>query len=372
MGQVVLTNNGLAGVDVSTARPPGVPSSRRRTFAETAAIWLAGTALATWPAAGEASLPVVAVGEVESASALLPATTMRLAIEAALVEMPAFATMKNKDLSRVLEERGVTTAGIAQGNVALGESSGVDYLLTGRVDASVASKLSPLGSMLRVLRSGAECTAAVGLDVEVVDLGSGDIVFSERLTHRLPAKVVYPPGADYSDPCRYANRSRKWRALQAASNRVAAEFARKLTVALFPVRVVQVAETAVTLNYGKAVLSVGEVLKVFATADSDRDPAGTAEPILGYVAVSAVSPGTAAAQTIHARRGIAPGDGAAVLTKDERRQLKRMLAARARATARRERACENARKRVRRYCERDPEARRCKAARAAVAADCDA
>lgn len=361
-------SGGLAGGGgLNRAAPRGHPSTRRF-FANLAAICIAVTPLAGWPATDEESLPIIAVGEVDSASALLPAPTMRVAIEAALVDMPAFATMKNKDLSSVLEESGVTLDGIAQGNAAFRESSGVDYLLTGRVEASVASKLSPLGSLLRVLRSGAECTATVGLDVDVVGLGSGDTVFSERLTHRQPAKVVYPPGADYSDPCRYANRSRKWRALQGASDRAAIEAARKLTVALFPVKLIRVAETTVTLNYGEAFLSVGDQLKVFAM-DSDQDQAD-AESTIGYVAVSAVSPRYAAANIIHAQRAFSLGDGAAVLSKDERRHLKRILAARARVTARQERACENARKRVRRYCERDPESRRCRDAQAAVEANC--
>lgn len=362
-------SGGLAGgCGLNRAVPRGHPSTRRF-FANLVAICIAVTALAAWPAMDEESLPIIAVGEIDSASALLPAPTMRVAIEAALVEMPAFATMKNKGFSSVLEESGVTLDNIAQGDAAFRESSGIDYLLTGRVKASVASKLSPLGTLLRVLRSGAECMATVGLDVDVVELGSGDTVFSERLTHRQPAKVVYPPGADYSDPCRYANRSRKWRALQGASDRAAIEAARKLTVALFPVKLIRVAETTVTLNYGEGFLSVGDQLKVFAT-DPDQDQADATESIIGYVAVSAVSPRYASAEIIHAQRAFSLGDGAAVLSKDERRHLKRILAARAGVTARQERACENARKRVRRHCERDPESRRCRDARAAVEANC--
>ena len=349
-----------------------LPSIRilRSARARSAVVGFACAALTQWPVAGEDNLPVVAVGEVEASSRLLPATTMRAAIEAALMEMPAFATMKHKDFSAILGERGMPV-GLAKGDPALRAASGIDYVLSGRVRASVASKLSPLGSLLRVLRSGAECTAAVGLRVDVVDLGSGDVVFNEHLTHRVAAEVVYPPGADYSDPCSYSNRSRKWRALQAASEHVATEAAAMLTLALFPIRLVRIAETEVTLDYGEAFLSVGDQLKVFAMDGGDRNRVETAEPIHGYLAVTAVSAHRATAEITYARRAFTTRDRAAVLSKDERRELKRVLATAARVAARRERACDDARKRVRRYCGRAPDARRCRDAEAAVEANCD-
>ena len=333
------------------------------------ALCLVGTALQAWPAAGQENLPVIAVGEVESTSALLPAPTMRAAIESALVEMPAFTTMKRRELSAFLEDRGISIGGIAQGDADLRESSDIDYLLTGRVEASVASKLSPLGTLLRVLRSGSECSATVKADVAVVDLGTGDTAFSTQVTHRQPVKIVYPPGADYSNPCPYANRSRKWRALEAASEGVATEVARQLTLALVPMKLVRVADTEVTLNYGASFLSVGDQLKVVATALGGGEPVAADD--VGYIAVSAVAPRYAVAEVILAKRPLTTGDRAALLAKDERRQLERMLAAMARAAARQERACENARNKARRYCARDPDSRRCRDAEAAVAAKCD-
>ena len=334
------------------------------------ALCLVGTALHAWPAAGQENLPVIAVGEVESTSALLPGPTMRAAIESALMEMPAFTTMKRRELSARLEDWDTSIAGIAQGDADLRESSDIDYLLTGRVEASVASKLSPLGTLLRVLRSGSECSATVKADVAVVDLGTGDTAFSTQVTHRQPVEIVYPPGADYSNPCPYANRSRKWRALEAASEGVATAVARQLTLALVPIELVRVADTEVTLNYGASFLSVGDQLKVVATALSGGEPGPGAEAV-GYIAVSAVAPRYAVAEVIHARRPLTTGDRAALLAKDERRHLERMLAAMARAAARQERACENARNKARRYCARDPDSRRCWEAEAAVAVNCD-
>ena len=332
------------------------------------ALCLVGTALQAWPAAGQENLPVIAVGEVESTSALLPAPTMRAALESALVEMPAFTTMKWSELSALLEDSDTSIAGIAQGDADLRESSGIEYLLTGRVKASVASKLSPLGTLLRVLRSGSECSATVKADVSVVDVGTGDIAFGTQVTHRQPVKIVYPPGADYSNPCPYANRSRKWRALEAASDGVATEVARQLTLALVPMQLVRVAETEVTLNHGDSFLAVGDQLKVVATA------LGGGEPVaddVGYIAVTVVAPHHAVAEVIHAPRPLTTGDRAALLAKDERRQLERTLAAMARTAARQERACDNARNKARRYCARDPDSRRCRDAEAAVAANCD-
>ncbi|MDE0178689.1 MAG: hypothetical protein OXP36_08825 [Gammaproteobacteria bacterium] len=330
---------------------------------------LVGTALHVWPAAGQENVPVIAVVEVESGSALLSAASVRVAIESALMEMPGVTTLKRKDLAALVEDAGISLAGV-RANAALREASGIDYVLTGRVEASVSSKLSPLGTLLRVLGSGSECTAAVGVDVEVVDLGTGDTAFGAKVTHREPVEVVYQPGADYSDPCRYANRSRKWRALEAARDGVATEIARKLTLGLFPMKLIRVAATEVTLNYGGLFLSEGDQLQVVAETSSVGEP-GDGAPVVGYIAVSAVGPRAAVAQVIYAQRPLAVGDHAAVLAKDERKQLDRMMAAMARTAARQERACENARKRVRRYCPRDPDSRRCRNAEAAVTANCD-
>ncbi|MDE0662140.1 MAG: hypothetical protein OXI79_21110 [Gammaproteobacteria bacterium] len=336
----------------------------------TVATCLVGTALHVWPVAGQEHVPVIAVAEVESGSALLPGPTVRVAIESALAEMPAFTTLKRKELAAVLEASDISLADIGRGDQAFREASGVDYVLTGRARASVASKLSPLGTLLRVLRSGSECTAAVRLDVGIVAIGTGDTAFSARVTHREPVEVVYPPGADYSDPCQYANRSRKWRALEAALDGVALEVARKLTLALFPMRLLRVADTGVTLNYGESFLSVGDQLKVVAPIQSGGESESDT-PVVGYLAVSAVGSRTAVADVIYARRPLTAGDGAAVLAKDEGKRLERLLAAMARTAAKQERACENARKRVRRYCPRDPDSRRCRSAEAAVKANCD-
>ena len=330
---------------------------------------LLGTALQVWPVAGQENVPAIAVADVESGSALLPGPTVRVAIESALAEMSAFTTVKRQELVAILEDSGVSLAGIVGGSAALREASGIDYVLAGRVDASVASKLSPLGTLLRVLRSGSECTAAVRLDVGVVDIDTGQTVFSAKATHREPVKIVYPPGADYSKPCQYANRSRKWRALEVARDGVAAEVARKLTLALFPMRLLRVADTGVTLNYGDSFLSVGDQLKVVAPTPGDGE-LGIDTPV-GYLAVTAVGPRAAVAEIIHARRPLAAGDRAVVLEKDGRKRLDRMLATMARTAARQQRACENARKRVRRYCPRDPDSRRCRNAEAAVKANCE-
>ncbi len=333
-------------------------------------ICLVGTALQASPVAGGENVPVIAVAEVESASALLPAATVRVAIESALMEMPAFTVLKRKDLAAMLEDSGASLAGIVQGDAAFREASGIDYMLTGRVEASVASKLLPLGTLLRVLGSGSECTAAVGLEIGVADLKTAATAFEAIVKHREPVEVVYPPGADYSNPCRYANRSRKWRALEAARDGAATEMARQLTLALAPMRLVRVRDSEATLNYGDGFLSVGDRLKVVAPTLGGGEPS-VGDPVDGYIAVSAVGPRVTVAEVIYARRPLAVGDRAVALAKDEGKRLERMLAGMARAAARQERACENARKRVRRYCPRDPDSRRCRNAEAAVNANCD-
>lgn len=322
-------------------------------------ICMVASALVAWQGAGQEALPTVAVAGIESTEGLMPSPTMQTAIEAAFADIPVFTTLKRKELAALLADRGLSVADAMAGPH---EALGVDYLLNGRVvAASVASKLSPLGTLLRVLGSGSDCTAAVGVEVDVVDLATGDGVFSVSVTRREPVEVVYPPGADYSNPCVYANRSRKWRALQAASQAVAAEVAHNVTLALFPMRLVRIGATEVTLNYGDPFVSVGDHLKVIAPGNGMG---------VGYIAVSAVSSRSAVAEIIHASRPLVAGDSAGVLSKNERRQLDRMLAGMARKAARKERACENARKRVRRFCARDPDSRRCRDAEAAVVANC--
>lgn len=340
-----------------------------------ARISLVASALFTFAGAAQDDVPIIAVGGIESSHRSVALATQS-AIESSLSAFRKFSVMRHKRFAALLDERGLSVADVANGNASLVGLSGVDYLVTGRVvEAKITSKLLPLGSMLSVLGSGGECRAVVGVDARAVQMRSGEITSMDTVSRDQSVKVKYPPGADYADPCRYADRSQKWRALEAASGAVATEIARNVALTLVPIRLLRVSQGQASLNYGDSLLAVGDYLRVVPAGvvhanrnDLHQDDAEA----VGYLSISTVGSTNSMAEIAYAKRPLKVGDVAVFLATKERRNVDKMLSDIARDRAQQDRECEAAREKMRRYCGRDADSRRCRNAELAVAVKCDA
>ena len=341
----------------------------------------------TWVVGASASLaqhniPVIAVADIHSSYGTLDSQTVRTALESSLSKTRKFAIMERARLDELLEERGLSISGIAEGNASLGGFSAVDYLVTGRlIEAAVVKGRrnggrSLLGGLLG--GGGGACEAVVGLDVRVVDTHTGQISVSESVAVAEEVAVNYPNYGtpDYSDPCRYANHAEKQHALTAAGHGVALRMAEEITIALFPIKLVRVQDDQAFVNYGSAFLSPGAFLRVVALGEGFVDPdtgevLGAEEEELGYLAVSDVREKYAIADIVHTyESALAVGNVARRVSADEAKVVSKMLADVRKAKEKQQRACNDAQRRAERACRKDEQSSRCRKAEEAVDEAC--
>ena len=316
------------------------------------------------------NMPVIAVGDIHSSYRTLDSQTVRTAMESSLSKTRKFAIMERARLDELLEERGLSISGIAEGNASLGGFSGVDYLLTGRLmeAAVVKGRRNGASALLGgLLGGGGGCQAVVGLDVRVVDIHTGQISVSENLAVAEAVSVNYPDyNPDYGDPCRYANSAEKQRALTAAGHGVARLVAEEITIALFPIKLVRVQADQAFVNYGSAFLAPGAYLRVVALGEGFVDPdtgeiLGAEEEDLGYLVVSDVREKYSIADIVQTNdRPLAVGNVARRLSTEEAKTVSKMLADMQRSSERQRRACGDAQRRAERACRRDESSSRCR------------
>ncbi|MCY4513880.1 MAG: hypothetical protein OXC69_01895 [Candidatus Tectomicrobia bacterium] len=304
--------------------------------------------------------PVIAVGDIQSSYENWDTMSIQTALESALSKTRKFIIMERGRLDELLKERGLSMAGIADGNASLGGFSGVDYLLYGRVmEASLASQNVILMS---------QCKGTVGLDVRTVDVNSGEIRFSESVQI---SDVVATAGGD-ENPCRGVTSS----TLAPLSTLAAEAVAEKLTVALFPVKLVRVTIDEAYLNYGSPFLVPGDYMKVITLGEGFVDPdtgevLGADEEESGYLVVREVRPKFSIADVVYRYDNpMAVGDVAMKLGSSEARGVQKMLTGIEKARARQERDCRNAQKRVSRNCSKNENSSKCLKARGDVDSLC--
>ena len=311
-------------------------------------------------ALAQQNTPVVAVGEIQSSYANWDTATVQTALESALSKTRKFTIMERGRLDQLLQERGLSVAGIADGNASLGGFSGVDYLLYGRVmDASFASE-----NMIIVT----QCKATVGLDVRTVDVNTGEIRFSESVR---VSDVIASGGGD-QNPCRGVTAA----SFTDLGSQAAEAVAEKLTIALFPVKLVRVVNDEVYLNYGAPFLVPGDYMKVVTLGEGFVDPdtgevLGADEEESGLLVVRDVRPKYSIADVVYRYApAMAVGDVAMKLSGSESKSVQRMLANIEKEEAKQRRDCKNAQKRESRQCSRSDISSKCLKAQDDVARVC--
>lgn len=331
-------------------------------------------AAAATDALAQENVPVIAVGSIESPFRDLDTDAIRTAMESALSKTRKFKIMERARLDTLLEERGLSVSGIADGTASYGGFSGVDYLVTGRVmDAGTGAAAGSSIPILSAFAGG--CEAIVQIDARVVDVGTGEIRFSESLAGSDSIRVDYPENADYGDPCKYAKRGQIAAALGAVAQSVAVATVEKMTMVLFPIRIVRVVDGQAYLNYGSTFLANGNYLKVVTLGEGFVDPdtgevLGADEEDAGFVVVTDTRAKYSVSDIVYATRPFEVGDVARQMTRSEGKAVQRMLADRERAHAKRQATCRRAEKNRDRSCPRDENSSKCRRALAAIEDNC--
>lgn len=331
-------------------------------------------------ATGQRSLPVIAVADVHSAFRAVDGPAVRLAIENTLARTGKFKLMERARLNTLLQERGLSVQGIADGTASLGGFSGVDYLVYGNVvDATFA---------IRRKFGSRSCLATAELNVRTVDVNTGEIRASESVD--FTAEVASVPTIlkaedTPEDPCSLVTP----RMLERHCRDAGVELAAKITTALFPIKIVRVNREDHFLNYGSAALARGDYLKVVKLGEGFVDPdtgetLGAEEEDLAFLAVRDVRSKYSIAEvalSLSPNESVQVGDVALKLNAVEAKALTKRLKDLQKAgekrlknlrkeREKRERDCRKAQERAGKRCKKDENSPKCIEAREAVARFC--
>jgi len=302
----------------------------------------------SYPSYAQSTKPVIAVGEITSAVDSFNTMSIQLGIENALSKTGKFTIMERTRLASLLKERGLSAAGITQGNASLSGFSGVDYLVYGSVSNITVDRKNQLIVM--------SCDASLSMTMRVVDMGSGEIRFSDNLTTK---KTINTTPVD-QDPCAGVSLAN----INVLGEDATDGIANKMTMSLFPIKVVQMKGTDVYLNYGAGTLSKNDVLAVRSLGEQIIDPdtkevLGGTETTNAIIVVTEVRAGLSVGQIVFQVSDVALGNVAQVFeaTKQTQRAVN---------------TCVSAQVQRQKDCEKDSSGGRCTKAADKVASSCGA
>jgi hypothetical protein len=296
----------------------------------------------------QSTKPVIGIAEITTEIDAFNTMSIQLALENAFIKTNKFTTIERTRLATLMQEQGLTLAGITNGTAQLGGFSGVDYLVIGSVtNITVEAK-----NLLIVLN----CDATLSMNIRVVDTMTGEIRISENLTTTATVGTVAE-----GDPCSGISLS----SINVIGEEGADGIANKMTMAIFPIKVARITDVGeVYLNYGEGTLSRGSVLSLKTLGAGVVDPdtgevLGTEETTNGIVVINDVRPAFSIGSLVTSTAPVSVGDIAYPV--QETRSSQRAI-----------RACVSAQEKKVDACNKDPSSRACTRQTAEVPQSCNA
>ena len=230
------------------------------------------------------NLPIVAVSQFEqtfqndrrSRPAANP-DNYEAMLETQLIKVGRFRVYERNKLEEVLREQGLQES--LSGNNTQIKIDGVDYLVYGAItDMSSEAKEISTGGFASVRVSN-----RFGVDIKIVDALSGEIRRAESIV------AVIETGSGVATR-NFSNIQADTNGLVEAQRIVAKRSAALLAESIFPIRVVDIFNDEIYLNYGDSILSVGDRLKVIQEGREiiDQDTGlslGSRQKVLGEIEV---------------------------------------------------------------------------------------
>jgi hypothetical protein len=201
--------------------------------------------------------PVIAVSEITTAVGAFSTVSIQLALENGLQKTNKFSIMERSRLDSLLQERGLSAAGITDGISDYSGFSGVDYLVYGSVSNITIENQ-------RVLIA-ANCKATLAMNIRLVDVATGEIRLSESVNVEDTVNTVLDANRD---ACTGISLS----SINILGEDVSDDIANKLTMSIFPIKVANVNDNLIYLNYGENTISQDQILTVKAIGDGFVDP----------------------------------------------------------------------------------------------------
>ncbi len=201
-------------------------------------------------------------------------------LETQLIKVGRFRVYERNKLEEVLREQGLQES--LSGNNTQIKIDGVDYLVYGAItDMSSEAKEFKTDGFATV-----RVTNRFGVDIKIVDTLSGEI----RRAESIVAVIDSGSGVATKD---FSNLEVGTNGLVEAQRIVAKRSAALLAESIFPVRVVDIFNDEIYLNYGDSILSIGDRLKVIQEGKEiiDQDTGlslGSRQKVLGEIEITSV------------------------------------------------------------------------------------
>jgi curli biogenesis system outer membrane secretion channel CsgG len=218
-------------------------------------------------AAQSGDLPMVAVTTFEttfdrnsrSAYSASKPENFEVMIETQLLKVGRFRIYERNRLDQILSEQGLQSAIGAQGGAV--SIDGVDYLIYGSItDYTNEVEEFNTGDFQSI-----KVTTRFGVDLKVADALTGEIRRAETIT-------VVTQGGSAVGTGSFAKADINSSALVDAQRKAAKLVTSVITESIFPMRVVDTENKEIYLNYGEAILTVGDTLKVMKQGRALIDP----------------------------------------------------------------------------------------------------
>ena len=202
------------------------------------------------------NLPIVAVSQFEQTfqndryiRAAANPDNYEAMLETQLIKVGRFRVYERNKLEQVLREQGLQES--LSGNNTQIKIDGVDYLVYGAItDMSSEAKEFTTGGFATI-----KVTNRFGVDIKIVDALSGEIRRAESIV------AVVETGSGVATKG-FSNVEVDGNGIVEAQRIVAKRSAALLAESIFPIRVVDIYDDEIYLNYGDSILSVGDRLKV--------------------------------------------------------------------------------------------------------------
>ena len=243
------------------------------------------------------NLPIVAVSQFEQT--FQNDRSRRLAsnpdnyeamLETQLIKVGRFRVYERNKLEEVLREQGLQES--LSGNNTQIKIDGVDYLVYGAItDMSSEAKEFNAGGFATI-----RVTNRFGVDIKIVDALSGEIRRAESIV------AVIDSGSGVATKS-FSNVEVGTNGLVEAQRIVAKRSAALLAESIFPIRVVDIFNDEIYLNYGDSILSVGDRLKVIQEGREiiDQDTGlslGSRQKVLGEIEITSADSNMSIAKLI--------------------------------------------------------------------------
>ena len=202
------------------------------------------------------NLPIVAVSQFEQTfqngryiRAAANPDNYEAMLETQLIKVGRFRVYERNKLEQVLREQGLQES--LSGNNTQIKIDGVDYLVYGAItDMSSEAKEFATGGFATI-----KVTNRFGVDIKIVDALSGEIRRAESIV------AIVETGSGVATKG-FSNVEVDGNGLVEAQRIVAKRSAALLAESIFPIRVVDIYNDEIYLNYGDSILSIGDRLKV--------------------------------------------------------------------------------------------------------------